>query len=88
VLQSRADLGTAHPLSALSAREAPAAARTLVEARLREALDLPDDPWTPGEPVALDDPERAHVERAREALRRGEREQALALLRVLRTPAR
>ncbi len=88
VLQSRADLGTAHLLSALSAREAPAAARALVEARLREALDLPDDPWTPSELVALDAPERAHVERAREALRRGAREPALALLRVLRTPAR
>lgn len=88
VLQSRADLGAVDPRSAVSAREAPAAARALVEARLREALDLPDDPWTPGELVALDAPERAHVERAREALRRGEREQALALLRDLRTPAR
>jgi tRNA modification GTPase len=88
VLQSRADLGTAHPLSALSAREAPAAARTLVEARLREALDLPDDPWTPGALVALDAHERAHIGRARAALARGEREQALALLCGLRTPAR
>lgn len=88
VLHSRADLGTVEPRFALSARAAPLAARALLAERLRAALDLPEDPWTPGELVALDEQERAQVGRARAALERGAREHALALLRDLRVPAR
>lgn len=87
-LRSRADLGPATSARSLSARAEPEAARELVAACVREALGCPEDPWVPGELVALDAHERAGLAQARATLGQGDRARALALLRALRRPAR